>query len=181
MNRFVTPILLIAAGIALFFMFTDETYSEVKALRQETARYDEVLTKSRELVSLRDTLLDEYNRLDQSRIERVEKLLPNNVDNVRLILEINSIAERYGMLVKDISISTGDNVEGQTVGESASKNYETISLDFLVSASYRDFNNFLIDLENSLRIVEIERIEFVSSDLDFYEYSIRIKTFWLGT
>lgn len=179
MTKFLIPIILIIIAVASFFTFTDPLYTKVKDIEKEEVQYDEALSKSRELQTIRDALLSKFNTFNLSDIERLEKLLPNNVDNVRLILEIDNTASKYGMNLRDVSISGGDDNNSKNIVEATAKDFYTITLSFTVSSSYENFVKFIEELENKLRIVDISRIMFKASDSDFNEYRVSLKTYWV--
>ena len=145
--------------------------------------YNDALTKSKELQGLREDLLNEYNTFPKTNIERLKKMLPDHVDNVRLIIEIDNIASQYGMTVKDAQILSDreqSNSNNLSIFEVRTENKKTMSLSFTVVAPYESFLRFLRDLEQNLRIVDIESISFSASDVDLYEYDVTIKTYWLA-
>src|ERR1035437_7503811 len=106
MARFITPIILIAAAIALFFVYTNPIYSDITAQKVQVASYNDALSNSKTLQSERDKLTAVYNNIDPNNLARLQKLLPDNVDNIRLILEIEQIAAPYGMTLSDIKYDT---------------------------------------------------------------------------
>lgn len=179
MKGIITPIILIIVSIAVFFTYTDPTYNKIKISEKDEVQYDEALNKSRELQTIRDSLLSKYNTFNSSDIEKLEKLLPDNVDNVRLILEIDDTASKYGMSLRDVSVSGGNETVGKNIVEAIAKDFYTITLSFSVSASYSNFVKFIEDLEHKLRIVDISRVSFKASDSDFNEYRVSVETYWI--
>lgn len=109
----------------------------------------------------------------------MEKLLPDNVDNVRLILEIDDTASKYGMNLRDVSVSGGTETAGKNIVEATAKDFYTITLSFSVSSNYANFVKFIEDLERKLRIVDVSRIAFKASDSDFNEYRVSVETYWV--
>ena len=170
--RFVLPILLIAVAVTLFFTYLDPTYARVSELRSEQATYDDALDRSKELIAVRDRLLDTYNNFSRDDLRRLERLLPDHVDSVRLIIDIDSIAAQYGLRVQDVSVSTvSDGGNPQPIG--------VVNLGFSVEASYEALKQFLMDLEDSLRILDVTSITFTANDTGFTRYSISVRTYWL--
>ncbi len=164
----------------MFYFFTDPTYQEIKRLIAEKKSYENALDNSKKLQVLRDQLLERYNSFPASELDRLEHMLPDNVDNVRLVLEVDRIASRYGMSIKNIKtgVVSDKNQEKSLIGRE-NKPYETFSLEFSVDGPYSNFVSFVSDLEKSLRIVDVENITFTSSDERVSSYSVRIKTYWL--
>ncbi len=189
MTKLTTPVLLIILSIGLFFMYVDPTYNNVQEIIQEQERFDEALDKSKELQMIRDELLAKYNTFSTSDLNRLSKLLPDNVDNVRLVLDIDHIATAYGMRIKDVSIDTTEDRPAGTIGPSKDK-HESVKLSFSMVSTYDNLTKFIRDLEKSLRIVDITEIALVDLPRsfdedgveipeDFYKYSISLQTYWL--
>lgn len=174
------PILFVAAAAGIFFGFIDPAYSRVQELRAEESQFDQALTRSRELQQVRDQLLSRYNVIPEMQVTRLKKFLPDNVDNVRLILDIDSIAARYGMRTRNVQLQTTDDRPNRgQVGQSDSA-YQSVVVTFSVTGPYDVFRSFIEDLERSLRLVDIIGISFSSANTgDVYDYSVSIKTYWL--
>jgi Tfp pilus assembly protein PilO len=126
-------------------------------------------------------------------LDRIKKFLPDNVDNIKLVLEINRVAEQYGLQVKNIKYDLAKPaipVGSQFVAQAKAgpvKDYSDFDLEFSLQGSYGNFVNFMESLERSLRIVDIESISFSSTEAlsptgaptDNYKYDLKIKTYWL--
>lgn len=188
------PLILIVLSIGIFFFLIDPQYKEIKVLLDEKAENDRMLDLANELREKRDELQDKFNNISTEEKEKLEKLLPDTVDNVRLVLDISNIAEEYGITIRDISVegdSSGDSSSSRTpsspgsVGRSGAvvnngtDNIGEIQLSFSVSASYDDFKDFLLDLEESLRLVDVTDFSVSLGNDELYDYSITISTYWL--
>jgi hypothetical protein len=193
MVRFITPIILIGVAIAAFFVITNPLYEDVKALHAKASSYDEALNNSKALENERDKLTAKYNSISTDNLSRIKKLLPDSIDNIRLILEIGQIASPYNMVLKNVKYNSSDEATTPDAGVLAggnvpvNKDYGSWNLEFSTSGTYNDFINFLGDLESNLRIVDISSISF-SSDVgtkanpnlpDIYTYNFKITTYWL--
>lgn len=201
MFRYILPVTLIGIAIAGFFTFTNPFYENVLADRKQVASYNEALDNSKALEAERDKLTQKYNSFDSENLSKLQKLLPDNVDNIRLILEIEQIAAPYGMILKGIKYSATDNAKAavSTAGVAqrsavslvTAKDYGIWDLEFSTTGIYNNFLNFTRDLENNLRIVDIISIQFSSisnselkpplnpSSMESYKYNFKIRTYWL--
>ncbi|MCA9353563.1 hypothetical protein KC842_01695 [Candidatus Nomurabacteria bacterium] len=196
--RFILPILLIVGSVLAFVGFTRPMYEEIKTMKVEALAYDEALQNARELQEIRDALAEKYSNFNDSDLDRVEKLLPDNVDSIRLIIEIERIAAQYGMIVKEVSYASPDKEEtdanGAPIGKITpaelaylNRDYSESTLSFSTEGSYENFLAFLSDLESSLRVVDVTDVSFSSLYTttqagvvnDSYKYSFSIKTYWL--
>ncbi len=193
------PTFLIVIAITFFFLFTNPIYNDISALNSEVTSYSSALDNSKMFENERDKLTAKYNAINPDNLTKLQKLLPENVDNVRLILEIGQIALPYGMVLKDVkynvtqadtnnATTTGPVVQGGSVA--TSKDYGVFDLEFSTSGTYDNFINFTKDLESNLRIVDISSIEFSSNPVsadntskanssEVYKYDFKIKTYWL--
>ena len=179
----ITPIIFIIVAIALFFGFTDPIYKEVMSLRVQQQEYTNVLISSKELLAKRKELQDKNDSFSKDDQDRLRKLLPDAVDNVRLIIDIDQVAKRYGLIIKNVRLDdskskngTKDSVKTITAGEAK---YGVIPMGFSVSANYNTFNSFLHDLESSLRLVDVVNITLKPSATGVYSFDISLKTYWL--
>jgi len=182
MMRFITPLILVALGVALFMLYTDPAYQDTKQVKAQVDSYDNALTKSQELKKVRDQLLSRRNALRVEDLQKLEKVLPDNVDNIRLIIDIDNITARRGLSLKNVQLGEiSDSTTARdplAVGDSGNP-VGSVTLNFTVSAGYEDFLTLLADLEHSLRIVDIENISFTAGETGTDEYEITIRTYWL--
>ncbi len=198
MFRFLIPVLILGIAVTGFFVFVTPMYKEVSVLKTEVAAYNEALDNSKALENERDKLTAKYNTIDPEDLSRLQKLLPDNIDNIRLILEIEKIASPYGMVLKNVKYNSDENVSstpgeavirgGGIAPQETSNEYGTWNLEFSVTGSYNNFINFTNDLETNLRIVDVGGVSFTSSQAgaleksnsaQVYTYNFKIKTYWL--
>lgn len=197
MFRYFTSFLFIGLSIGVFFLFTQVLYTDIQGLRAKQETYDEAFTNSKALENERDRLTTESNAISEENKARLKKLLPDNVDNIRLILEIEKIAAPYGMVLRDVEYSVMPEEKGgasSSIANTSSgkektvkKNYGSWDLGFSITGTYNNFVNFMRDLERNLRIVDISSIQFFSTPIgkdgaagpENYKYTFSIKTYWL--
>lgn len=172
------PLILIILAIATFFVFIDPLYKEVKVLKQKKADNDKMLELAEQLQRKREQLQNDYNAIKPLEREQLAKLLPDTVDNVRLILDINNIADDYNVAIKNILVSSDEAVVASET-QTTVADVGTISLSFSITATYDIYLNLLKDLEEALRLVDIRSLEIGRGEGIFYDYSITLDTYWL--
>lgn len=188
--RYIVPIILLLISIASFVMYTDPAYKTIQTKRALVSQYDEALSNATTLQKERDALNDKYLAIPPASLARLNKLLPDNADNIRLIIDIQQMAQSYGMSLSAIkfdSTQTGSAASGQlsagTPADVAASlaDYGTFNLTFATTASYDNFLKFLKDVESSLRLTDIQSIEFSAGDVNkaTYTYTVKLKTYWL--
>jgi Tfp pilus assembly protein PilO len=183
--RLLVPIILIIAAIGLFVAYTNPTYQASKALATKAAAYDDALTKSQQLRTERDKLLSKRNTFSPDDVQKVEEILPDNVDNIRLIIDINNIASRHGLALTNVQIgSVGSGAVASaaaalSAGAGAGP-VGSVDVGFSVSTSYETMLAFVQDIEHSLRLIDIEKLDFSApSEGGNSTYSFGIRTYWL--
>ncbi len=151
----------------------------IKSLKMQVASYDEALNKSQELKALRDQLLSRYNTFSAEDKDKITKVLPDNVDNIRLVIDINNIASRHALAVKNLAIGDTGKAASSAGNIGPSSTIGSVALGFSVSADYQTFLAFLADLEHSLRLLDVEKISFSTNTTGIYDLSLSVRTYWL--
>lgn len=204
MSAFLLPIIFLLSGVGLFFGYTSSAYNSITTLKSDAIHLDEALDRAKQLTALRDSLVARYNTIAASDLNRLNKLLPDNIDNIRLIIDINNIAASRNIKISTFDFVNTSSADTQSAAQPAesgvrtpamppanedvsaremvSKNkepYGSVQLSFTASAPYEDFLAFLVDLEKSLRVVNIKSIELEAEGADAYHYTVIIETYWL--
>src|SRR3989338_3569767 len=92
MIRYVLAAILIGISVVGFFMFTDPLYKQIEELNMQATAYNEALDNSKALENERDKLTAKYNTISPENLLKIKKILPDNIDNICLILEIEQVA-----------------------------------------------------------------------------------------
>ena len=192
--------LIVISGV-LFFTIVNPMYGDVSKLRTEVATYNLALNNSKELQATRDQLVDTYKNISQSDRERLDHFLPNTVNNIKFILEVERIANLHSMSIKNIKFDAKDTTDtkitasGTTSSITAASDkpvnlpYGVFPIEFTTEGNYDTFVLFLKDLEHNLRLVDIKSVSFsVPATLDkptagydpnIYTYTLKVETYWL--
>jgi len=201
--RSIFSISFIVISVILFFSVVNPLYGDVKQLKTEVATYNVALNNSTELQKTRDSLIELYKNIKIEDKDRLTHFLPSTIGNIELILEIEKIANLYGMPVKNIKFETASLEQG-TVNKSnvvvAEKDpadylpYGVFPMEFVIEGRYDTFVTFLKDLEHNLRLVDVKSISFIvpaqsaggtvtsTTDLtnpNIYSYVLDIQIYWL--
>ncbi len=183
----ITPIILIIISIATFFGYIDPAYRgtdlsdgvrSVQSLQAEQAEYQKALNNSNEIRRKRESLVQKRGEINPINLVKLQKLLPDNIDNIKLVIDIRNIAENHALTLKNIKLDTAVKEETNKLGQDNSK-YGTVGLSFLVTSSYDNFQNFLTDLEKSQRLVDVTDLSVIGNDTGVYDFSVGLKTYWL--
>jgi Tfp pilus assembly protein PilO len=175
-----TPILLLVASLGMFFYFIRPHYETVKQHRASIVENDDAIERAQKIATLRDNLLERKASFSPADIDRLNELLPDSVDNITLVIDIDSIANRYGTSIRDIRVSSPQVATAQKTVGPDEKPYATTMIGFGISLTYEQFVDFLSDIEHSLRLTDINSITFTPKDEGTtYDFNINLSTYWL--
>lgn len=183
--RNIISIIIIVISLASFVVLVKPQYDEIKEMQSTDSELSGVLDNARRLQELRDALLEKRKNLASADVSRLEKVIPENAENVKLILEFEEIADNNDLSIESAS-ATRDEVDG-SAGEDQgfdidSKDYGIITLDFTLSGGYSEFISFLEDLERNIRITDLRSLSIAPPGGDAsqdYQYQLSIDTYWL--
>jgi len=194
MNKNVTAVLLIVLAIGVYVTFTSAKWNEVKAVQAFNNQYSQAIANSDRLIQVRDQVLKDYNALSADDKDRLDKMLPSSLDNIRLLIDMNNFAARRGLVLKSIKVSSSvaplpgavpvapiapANGLGGVV-PAPMPTISTVMLSFGVSTTYSQFISFMRDLEANLRIMDVTHLSVAANDTGVYDYSVELKTYWLS-
>jgi hypothetical protein len=108
--RYFFLILLIAASIGTFVMVIKPRYENLRETRQQVSSSDENLATAAKLKTSREELIARYNSVPKADLDNLKTLLPDSVDNIRLIIQLDALATKNGL-------STLRNVDYQIAGD----------------------------------------------------------------
>lgn len=179
--KIILPILILGLAAVVFFYFTAPLLDEIDGLKLRQEQLALALENINELKDRQDKLFSRYNNIDPTDRENLDKFLPNNIDNVILIIDINNIAQKYGLNVRNPNIAKEEQKEGAPPagGQAPPAAVNSAAISFSVSGSYEVMKLFLSDLARSLRLVDIESLSFTAAERNFYDYQISLRTYWL--
>jgi Tfp pilus assembly protein PilO len=198
--KLISSILLLIISTLVFFFVAKPLYGEVRQLQTDVSTYNVALNSSIELQKTRDSLVNAYKNIKTEDKKKLAHLLPSTIDNIPLILEIEKIANLHGMPLNNIkfepkSLESKDASAPNNNFVASDNNpvdilpYNIFPMEFAIEGRYDIFVDFLKDLEDNLRLVDIRSISFgvpppsaipgKGVDPNIYSYTLKIETYWL--
>lgn len=185
--RYIFLLIVIGVSIGVFTMFVWPRYQDVQATRAAIANSDSSLSVAAKLKASREALIAKYNSIPKSDLDNLKSLLPDTVNNIRLIIQINALATKNGLSVLrnvDYQATQDKTTAGQPANTEASRRpYGEFVVSFETTGQYKNFLAFLSDLEANLRMIDVTGIDFSLSGVDSgatsNSYKVTLKTYWL--
>lgn len=178
-----TPIILIAISIATYYMYISPKYADVQKLVAEKARYVDTLKKAGELKTKRDAILADYSAVPPEDIDRLKKIIPDKFDSVLMVRHLDTVASKYGMVIKGVKIAEQKAETREQAVAPQSEQYKTISVTFSVKGTYDQFLKFLKDLESGLYLMDVSKLsmkeDIKNASITSFDYGVEIRTYSL--
>jgi hypothetical protein len=189
MIRTITPIFSIIVAFVVFFFYTKPMFAEIKITQGEAAQYEEAASKAQELNAELARKLNEKRGYSVENLERLDALVPNSINEVKILADLSELARSHNMLFGNVNV---ENVDGGTSNKSSSAeegtalsqtvsyvDIENASLTFSLIGTYEQFKAFLADVERSLVMMEITEIDFMTGEGNLQQYEVAVTLFAL--
>jgi len=148
------------AAIGLFFTYLRPGYEVLQAFQAQADRLDDSIERSKNLLETHKKLLDEYNRISPEKIAKLNKILPDSIDTVQFVLDIDKFATKYDLVIDGIDIPD----PSKTAKSAVQKNVEESPIESIIytvefSGYYDDFKSFIRDAETSLSLMDVVALD----------------------
>ncbi len=161
-----TPLLFIIGAFVIAYLYTWPQWQATSGLKMKNQELKDAQQKAQQLKEIRDSLIAQYEAIPPSDLEKVSKVVPTQYNPIKLTADINAIALRHSMLVKDFSFVDKKETSEMTTGiidptvevvvpESP---YKVVEFDFATEGQYKDLVVFLADLEKNLQLLDIKKV-----------------------
>lgn len=177
------PVLALLLAIGLFFGYINPTYNgTIATLRAEIESYDDALDAAERFKDKEAELTIERNAIPPDSLARLEAFLPDGVDNVQLILDLDALAARTGMELSDFDTSAVDETSSPqdgTIVLTQDEPVDSVELTMKGVGTYAAMRAFLSATEESLRPLDLMELSVTGSDTGVYSYDMKFRLYWL--
>lgn len=142
-------------SITIMFIFLIPQYEQTKIKEMEIELIRKTLESKRDIFIKIASFDRTYKDMSETEINKMYDLLPDNNNFEEHLANINKLAKRNGILVKNISFSEHEKQGSLAVNKS---NLETAEISFSTESSFPNFMSFLSSLEKNIPLVNIDRI-----------------------
>lgn len=177
MNSRVLPLLALLLAIAVFFTYVHPTWSgRIADTKTAIAADEEALVAARQYAAQQNQLASERDAIDPSDLSRLSTFLPDSVDNVGLILDLNALAAHSGLALSNIDVTTNAADTSPAAGASP---VGSVDLSLSAVGTYTALQNFLQGIEKSRRLLDVRDLSVKGSDTGVYTYQMTLRLYWL--
>jgi Tfp pilus assembly protein PilO len=184
MNSRILPIIALSVAIGIFFAYVNPAWSgSIADTRAAIELDDSALASADEYIAKQNTLASERSKIDPNNLERLTTFLPDSVNNVGLILDINALAARSGLSLASIDVAAVDsgakNSAPGALPTAILNQVGSINLSLSALGTFSAFQAFLSGLERSARLLDVQDITVKGSDTGVYTYQVTLRLYWL--
>ena len=183
MNSRILPSIAIMVAVGIFFAYVNPIWNgSIASTKESIAFDDEALAAAKQYSAQQNQLAAARDAIDPANLSAVSTLLPDSVDNVGLILDLNALAARSGLSVADIDVVMGDSaIKSQRSGALPATSDLVGSVDLSVSAvgTFTALQTFLRGVERSARLLDVRDLVVRGSNTGVYDYQMTLRLYWL--
>jgi hypothetical protein len=186
MMQKILPLAAIVIAVGIFLGYVNPTYQgSIKTLQAQIKRYDNALVAAGKFSKREEELTAQRNQIPAAAIARLESFLPDSVNNVQLILDLNELAARSNIRIAGFSISDDTKKNGgassgvQSLPLDSGKPVDSLDISINATGTYAAFRTFLSSVEHSLRPLDVTQLSVADSATGIYAYQITFRIYWL--
>ncbi len=184
MNSRIPFLLALVIAVGIFFVYVNPTWNgSIADTKSAIFADDQALAAATAYTKQQTELTTEQQAIDPANLARLSVFLPSSVDNVGIILDLNTLAARSGVSLSNIDVaaaskSSADTGVAGTLSVSTSP-IDSVDLSLSAVGTYTAFQTFLGGIEKSARLLDVRDIVVKGSDTGVYTYQMLIRLYWL--
>ena len=179
------PIVLLLLALAIFVGYVNPTYTKhILVLQSQIKQYNSTLAAAGDFNRKESELATARTAIPADAIARLQAFLPDGVDNVQLILDLNSLAAKTGIQLSNFDIqssvsASADQSSGALPLETSARATDSIDVTVSATGTYSSFRAFLDGVERSLRPLDLVQMTLTDSATGVYTYNLTFRIYWM--
>lgn len=157
MNRYAIPLFLMIISSAIFARYILPSYQDIK---QQLAKEEEIkgyLVQAKEAQGKLDELKSQYKAFPVDADKKLNVLLPDSIDPLKLVIDVNNVAKRHGLEIISPAVARDAENPKSTV------RFAKYTLKFKVTSTYPVFYELLADIQKSLALRDFSGVSFTAA------------------
>lgn len=192
-TRTLISVTLIVVSILIAFFYIKPLYKDIMKVRDKKAQLETALRKTKDIGDRISVLRSKMNNMSTVNLDKIDAILPQDIDNMRYMNMLSSLVESYGLQISNLKIknldkkktSGGVDLSNIAGNKNSSQKITTVGVDFSVTTSYEKFKDLLKAIEKSLVLFNVDSLSFdsvqkektTSNSKDTYTYNIKLTTY----
>lgn len=181
------PTFALVLALLIFFGYVNPTYTgSIAQTRTAIAGDDKALAAANAYAAKQNELAAAKSAIDQASLDRLDTFLPDSVDNVGIILDLNALAARSGLALTSADVAQPKTVAGANpqsgnaaLPAAGQSPVSSVNLSLAATGPYSAFRAFLAGVEKSVRVLDVTDLVVKGSDTGVYTYQMTLTLYWL--
>jgi len=183
------PFVSLVLAAALIFGYIVPTYkNSIVTSQAHIKSYEGALAAAKRFTQKEAELAQQRAAIDPQNLARLEEFLPDGVNNVQLILDLDGLAARSGMTLSNFNIDTSSVTNGVNSSDptalalQSGNPVDSLQLSVEATGTYSEFRTFLAGIEQSLRPLDVVNVVVSSNSQgpsNVYKYTLTMRIYWL--
>lgn len=170
----------IILSAAIGYTFAYSPYGEVSTIAAQKSTYQDSLDQLASVESRKAELQNQFAKMTESQKLQIDTILPDSFNFVKLVAQIDAVAAKYGLSIEQITAEESDPTIGDSVEAAMPANpYSSGVIGFSFTSSYEVFQQFMDDLEKSMRILDVKSLKVGKPEKGLYDFQVEFETHWL--
>lgn len=189
MNSRILPSIALLVAVAIFFIYVSPAWTgSIAETKAAIARDDQTLAAASQYTKQQNALATARGAIDPANLDRLAAFLPDSVDNVGLILDLNALAARSGLSLANIDVVANDSGAAKNAVDMAASGglpgavtdpVGSVNLSLAAVGTFSALQTFLGGIERSARLLDVQDIVVKGSDTGVYTYQMTLRLYWL--
>lgn len=169
-------LLLACIGVGYFFTAAQwSSYNETKAVvaqkEKQQAELNEALSSVQAFTAAYKARLSDVSTVNLA-------LPPKSGDLPNLLTSVEEMAKAAGVALSNFQITDSANLTGAGVKPALENSIQTQKIDMVASGSYASFVNFMMRLQNNLRIMDVDHVTVKADENGQLTYDIHMRAYY---
>lgn len=189
MNSRILPFFALMIAVAIFFAYVNPVWTgPIAAAKTAIANDNAALSAAAAYTTRENQLAAQEAAIDPTNLAELTTMLPDSVDNVGIIVDINALAARSGILISNIDVASDNSTASADTSDTSSDGTPSTgstdpvgSVDLSLSGvgTYAALQAFLTGIEHSTRLLDVRNLQVGGSDTGVYDYQMTMRLYWL--
>jgi hypothetical protein len=187
----VLPAIAFLAALGIFFWYVNPTWTgSVATTRAAIAADAQALASAERYLAQQNLLASKRDAIDPTDIALLTTFLPDSVDNVGLILDLNALAARSQLALSNVDVVSGEaNGSGASAGAAGAQvgalpsgvvnPVGSVDVSLAAVGTFSALQEFLVGVEKSARLLDVRDLTVKGSDTGVYNYQMTLRIYWL--
>ena len=179
MSRLI-PIAAVLIALGLFFGYINPTMTgPIAETKRQISDYENALSAAERFRQKEEELAADRAAIPPESLVLLESFLPDGVDNVQLILDLDALAASTGLVLSEFTTTELETEDTGGIMLDDGSPVDSIELSTSGTGSYASFRAFMDAAEQSLRPLDLIELQIDTSENGVHRYQITYRLYWL--